>query len=438
MSSIPRENSLTVIDRQRYIQKKFNLTDEQTGTLFESEKGLTLKDADSIIENVVSMITLPIGVATGFIVNGTEIAVPMTIIRGDLISQVERAALLCAKTSGFTTRIDDNICSGQVVFVPSSGMSARDIEEAISFMRGCKDEIVRVGNATMPSMIARNGGIVDVSFGLVENTENKFVKVEIHVNVCNAMGANCVNRACEAILKYLSDKTDLVPLMGILTNLSSRRLAHAQCRWRLSDIEEVSGFTKQELAEHIVVLNELASKDFPFSSSFHRKSIMDAVSAVALCTGNDTRALQSAVHSYAQESRNYSLTNYTIDNDYIYGEISLPVPVGIVGGSIERNPSLAVFNKLMSVDSANSLAGVIACVGLANNFTFLLKSLTHSAYYSDNNSSAADATYFRVNIGGLPLSEKAASGALEVESFRGPHLFNPMHPISSDSNLKNL
>jgi len=53
------------------------------------------------------------------------------------------------------------------------------------------------------------------------------------------------------------------------------------------------------------------------------------------------------------------------------GEIEIPLKVGIVGGSLESNPTVALNLRLLQVESARELAEVMGAVGLAQNFAAL-------------------------------------------------------------------
>jgi hydroxymethylglutaryl-CoA reductase len=51
----------------------------------------------------------------------------------------------------------------------------------------------------------------------------------------------------------------------------------------------------------------------------------------------------------------------------LFGEITLPMAVGLVGGATKVHPAAKVAVKILNVHSAVELAQVIAAVGLAQN-----------------------------------------------------------------------
>src|SRR5690606_6239515 len=60
---------------------------------------------------------------------------------------------------------------------------------------------------------------------------------------------------------------------------------------------------------------------------------------------------------------------YKDDAGNLVGEIELPLKVGIVGGSLQSNPTVAVNHRLVGVQSAMERAELMAAVGLAQNFS---------------------------------------------------------------------
>jgi len=109
----------------------------------------------------------------------------------------------------------------------------------------------------------------------------------------------------------------------------------------------------------------------PYRAATHNKGIMNGIDAVAIATGNDWRAIESAVHAYAARGNRYtSLTKWTKnDAGDLVGALKIPLKVGIVGGPVQSNPSVAPLLRLVNVESARELAEVMGAVGLAQNFS---------------------------------------------------------------------
>ena len=88
--------------------------------------------------------------------------------------------------------------------------------------------------------------------------------------------------------------------------------------------------------------------------------------------GNDTRALEAGAHAYAAKDGYGPLTTYGVtEAGDLWGEIEMPVPMGIVGGATKVHPTAQKALKIMGVDNADRLARVTASVGLIQNFSAL-------------------------------------------------------------------
>jgi hydroxymethylglutaryl-CoA reductase len=107
----------------------------------------------------------------------------------------------------------------------------------------------------------------------------------------------------------------------------------------------------------------------PYRAATHNKGIMNGVDAVCIATGNDWRAIEAGAHSYAARDGRYTaLTDWHVQaNGDLYGELTLPMAVGIVGGATKVHPAARVALKILGVASAAELAQVMVCVGLAQN-----------------------------------------------------------------------
>ncbi|WZU02008.1 hypothetical protein MGH68_02660 [Erysipelothrix sp. D19-032] len=89
-----------------------------------------------------------------------------------------------------------------------------------------------------------------------------------------------------------------------------------------------------------------------------------------MASGNDWRAIEAAVHGYASLSGTYQpLTKWSVaENGDILGSITLPMPIGSVGGSMGIHPKAQLARKIMKFENAQELMMMIASVGLAQNF----------------------------------------------------------------------
>jgi hydroxymethylglutaryl-CoA reductase len=99
---------------------------------------------------------------------------------------------------------------------------------------------------------------------------------------------------------------------------------------------------------------------------------MNGVDAVAIATGNDTRAVEAGAHAWAAQSGQYRpLALWQVENDFLFGQLEMPLALGTVGGTMRAHPTAQWALSLLGVASASELSEIVACVGLASNLSAL-------------------------------------------------------------------
>jgi len=360
--------------------------------------GLTLDQANHMIENVIATYALPMGVAQHFVVNGREVLVPMVIEESSVVAACSFAAKLAKTTGGFTAGSSTPIMIGQiqVIDVPEFAAAQQRVTAATN-------ELLHWLNAENPSTQSRHAKAVglevrevrevrsqksevrsangDVEYGFLPTS---FFVVHVLYDCGDAMGANLVNTACEALAPRIEQLTGGRVNLRILSNLSDRRMAWARCviPARLLETTETGDGRRETGNDSVsrlpspvsaIIEASLFAEWDPYRAATHNKGVMNGVDAVVLATGNDWRAVEAGAHAYAARDGHYtSLTRWraTAAGD-LAGEIELPMAIGIVGGATRVHPAAQVALKLLGVQTARELAEIIACVGLAQNFAAL-------------------------------------------------------------------
>lgn len=185
----------------------------------------------------------------------------------------------------------------------------------------------------------------------------------------DAMGANLINTACEALAPRIEALTGGRVNLRILSNYSTKRLASARCEIPVAALSEDAA-EAAAAAERIVEASVFAERD-PYRAVTHNKGVMNGIDAVLMATGNDWRAVEAAAHAWAARDGHYgAMTRWRLNavGDALVGEIELPMAVGTVGGATRSHPSAQVALKILGATGARALAEVIVCVGLAQNF----------------------------------------------------------------------
>lgn len=321
------------------------------------EAGLTMAQADRMIENVIGQLGIPVGVATNLIVNGREVLVPMATEEPSVVAAASNIARMSRALGGITVTSDDPIMQAQVQLLDVSdphGARARILER--------RDEVLALANAQDPKLVEIGGGARDLLVRVVHGLLDEHLVVHLVVNVGDAMGANAVNTMAEAVAPLLAEIAGGRPLLRILTNLADMRVTRARLSIRP---EELGG---AEVVDDMVAGAALAYDD-PYRAATHNKGIMNGISAVVLATGNDTRAVEAGAHSYAARDGQYrALSRFEKNAEgNLVATLELPMAVGLVGGATKSHPAARAAVALTEVTTARELGEIVCAVGLAQN-----------------------------------------------------------------------
>ena len=90
-SRIPKFYNLTPEKRLDRIASLCNLSSEDV-KLLSQESGLSLDQANRMIENVIGIYSLPLGIATNFIINSKEVLIPMVLEEPSVVAAASNAA----------------------------------------------------------------------------------------------------------------------------------------------------------------------------------------------------------------------------------------------------------------------------------------------------------------------------------------------------------
>ena len=367
-SRIPNFFRMSVAERIAVLHARGLLSDEDVRALSSGEHTLRLPVADKMIENVTGVFGLPMGVALNFLINGRDYVVPLVVEEPSIVAGLSGAARMARLSGGYQTETTEPILIGQV-----QAVNIADTDKAMADLLANSDEILALANSLHPKMVARGGGAREVEVFCHHAPEDgrEMVVVHLLVDTRDAMGANVVNTMCEGIASLVETITGGKVFLRILSNLTDRAIATASVRIPAKNLEG-KGFSGEAVRDGIILANDLATVD-PYRAATHNKGIMNGVDAVAIATGNDWRAIEAAAHAYAARDGRYrALTRWRkSESGDLIGELKIPMKVGTVGGSLETNPSVRINHRLLGSPNATELAGIIATVGLAQNFAAL-------------------------------------------------------------------
>lgn len=359
-SRLPGFHKLSIDERLLKLKDNAGLNDEDI-KLLKSEGPLPLEIADKMIENVVGTLGIPLGIATNFLINGREYLVPMAIEEPSVVAAASNAAKMTRAGGGIRAEATEPLMIAQIqlVKVPSPHTAKYIILER-------KEEIIDLANSTNPVLLKVGGGVRDVEVRVLDSPTGPMVVTHLIVDVRDAMGANTVNTMAEAVAPLIEKWTGGKVYLRIISNLADRRLVRA---WTKVPKDVLGG---DDVVEGIIYAWSFAAAD-PYRAATHNKGIMNGVIAVALATGQDTRALEAGAHAYAARNGKYSpLSVWEKDKDgNLVGYLEMPMAIGIIGGAVKVNPIAKLSLKILGIKTAKELAEIMGAVGLAQNLAAL-------------------------------------------------------------------
>ena len=331
--------------------------------ILKEQKGLPISIADQLTENVLSTFDLPFSLAPYFLINGRDYLLPMVTEEPSVVAAASFAAKLIQRSGGFTTQVHQRQMIGEIAL-----SDVEDVEVASKRILEDKETLLQLANEAYPSIVKRGGGARDLWL----EHKGDFLIVYLAVDPKEAMGANMLNTMLEALTDRIQKLSGAQALMAILSNLATRSLVSSRCA---IDFKALSRNPKEaiEIAYRMELASQLAQVD-PYRAATHNKGIFNGIDALVLATGNDWRAIEAGAHAYAAQGGPYkglSQWKSQPEEKKLYGEITLPMPVATKGGSIGLNPTVQISHRLLGEPTAIELAGIIASLGLAQNFAAL-------------------------------------------------------------------
>ncbi|EAG2313159.1 hydroxymethylglutaryl-CoA reductase, degradative [Listeria monocytogenes] len=366
MNAFDKFYKKTVEERRAILAEYANLNEEEQAFLA-STGALSFDKANHMIENTIGIYSLPLGLGMNMLLNNKRYVVPMAMEEPSVVAAQSAGAKLIAQNGGIAGSATKRKMIGQIELV-----SVSDIEAAKENIIANEEQLIAIANQAHPSLQKRGGGAVEIQVRTAQTAHDEalFI-VHLLVDTQEAMGANMVNTMVEALAPELEMLTNGIANMRILSNLVDEATATAVCR-----INPESLATKNQSGEwvrdRIIAAYEFADADI-YRAATHNKGIMNGIDAVIMAFGNDWRAVEAASHAYAARTGSYKpMSKWSKDAEgYLVGELTLPMPVAFVGGSIGIHPIATLSKKIARVESAKELAMLVCAVGLTQNLSAL-------------------------------------------------------------------
>jgi hydroxymethylglutaryl-CoA reductase len=371
---------LSVSERRNALREALELTEEQLAA-----DAAFCDLADVMVESSVGVMPVPMGIAAGFLIDGESYDVPLATEEPSVVAAATYAARIISRAGGFETSADPPVMTAQVFLEDAYEERFASLATA-----NAREQLEACARKELSRMERRGGGFGELR--LERGPEPGVAKLEIDVDVQNAMGANLLNTMAERVKAEAERISGARGLMAVLTNAARKRRARAEFSVPTARLAR-AGLSGEEAARRIARATRVAHADENRAVT-HNKGIMNGVTALALATANDTRAIEAAAHAWAARTGAYgSLTSYRVEGDRLTGRIDLPVAFATVGGAVSFHPYAQRSLALLGHPDAPTLSRIAAAVGLAQNFAAVYALVTEGIQHGHMRLHAARVAY---------------------------------------------
>ncbi|KJE49183.1 MULTISPECIES: hydroxymethylglutaryl-CoA reductase, degradative [Acidiplasma] len=352
-SAIHGFHKMSVEERIRIVSEFSSLSKEETEVLSHED---SIKDLQNMIENTISTIGFPVGIATNFRINGRDYLIPMSIEEPSVVAACSNGARMARPLGGFTAFASDPVMRGELQIY-----NLKDPGLAVINILSHKNEILEMANSRSKTLSSMNAGARDIKIFM----QDDYIIMHLIIDVRDAMGANIINTMLEFIAPYIESITGGKINLRIMSNLTTERVAYSHA---VFSRDLLGG---DEIVDRIIMASHMAKADI-YRAVTHNKGIMNGIDAVLLATMNDFRAQEANAHAYASMDGYKPLTDYYKDeNGNLVGTIKIPVAVGTIGGATKTSKKASLFLRILNVRDSREFACVLASVGLAQNLAAL-------------------------------------------------------------------
>jgi len=371
-SRLTRDEKIEFIARQHFSQPEEAIRLLQTYQHTDPE---VQKRHDEFIENSLTNFYMPYGVAPNFLINGTNYSIPMVIEESSVVAAAAKSASFWFDRGGFQAQVLSTRKIGHVHFL----WNGNEIELRERMPR--IDAHLRAATERLGAqMKARGGGIIQLELLAKPEIEPGYYQLKATFETCDAMGANFINSHLECFARELrtyieSDQSlpeahrSLTVVMSILSNYTPECLVRAELTCAIEALADGDDYTNEQFVDRFLQALHIAREE-PYRAVTHNKGIMNGIDAVVLATGNDFRAVEACAHAYAARDGQYrSLTQAEVVDGQFRFWLDIPLALGTVGGLTSLHPMVRASLEMLNNPHAGQLMEIVACVGLAQNFS---------------------------------------------------------------------
>jgi hydroxymethylglutaryl-CoA reductase len=361
-SRLPGFYKLTLEERRRVAAEALGVEPRELEEAL-GAGGIDAARADKTIENVVGTYAMPFALGLNVQMNGRDYLVPMVVEEPSVVAATSNAAKIVRSGGGFEAESDPPLMISQIQL---DGVA--DPDRARAAIEDAREALLEAADRSVPNLVVRGGGARDLE---VRDLGDGWLVVHVVVDCRDAMGANLVNTVAEALADRVAELAGGRVGLRILSNLSDRRNVRVRCSIPVENLA-FGGYAGEDVRDRIVKASEFAERD-PYRATTHNKGTMNGIDPVVIATGNDWRAIEAGAHAFAARNGRYEplCTWRRGDDGALVGFLEVPLALGTVGGTLRVHDGARFGLKVAGVDSAQELAMLAGCAGVASNLAAL-------------------------------------------------------------------
>lgn len=330
---------------------------------------------DEVSENTITNFFMPYGVVPNFLVNGKMYCIPMVTEESSVVAATGNSAKFWLSRGGFQAEVISTIKVGQIHFIWPG-----EFTKLQKYMPILKEKLLKCSREYSTRMEKRGGGITALELLDFSHEEKNLFQMKVSFETVDAMGANFINTILERwvqILKYEVEHSDyfseteknLDVIMAIVSNYTPECIVKSSVSIPIEKMAPLSpNITPEEFAEKFRLAMKISKID-PSRAVTHNKGIFNGIDALAMATGNDFRAIEACGHAYAARDGQYrGLSDFSMEDGLFNFSLKIPLAVGSVGGLTKVHPLARLSLEMLGNPNAKELMGLVAVVGLAQNF----------------------------------------------------------------------
>lgn len=181
------------ISQRQQLIKKIN---PEVETELLNHGGLELSRADSMVENCIGKISLPVGLGLNFMINDKKYQIPMAVEEPSIIAATSSVAKLISQFGGFVATSESELMTTQIHITNTSS------SKMVEWLTEKGSEIIKISNTFCERMVKRGGGVLGMKVRILKESSIKEI-VNIEEIIKNKI--NMINNELKEIKELSSN-----------------------------------------------------------------------------------------------------------------------------------------------------------------------------------------------------------------------------------------